>query len=136
MDTKKLTLTLLLFSLTACGSQPTKMVKEELYFKNFGIAVCFASSFKIDELTEDLSKAGNGYIQRGNVSLDAYDKLRGLAKLWQKKDYPSKQGGQVKSAKCIDFYNSDDLHQLYLKYTPCKSKKGWWDKDDYIKSCK
>ncbi len=120
----------------SCGSQPAKMAKEEVHFKNFGLATCLASSFKIEELTEDLSKAGNGYIQRGNMSTDAYGELRLMAKSWQEKDYPSKHGGQVRSAKCIDLYNSEELHQLYLKHTPCKSIKNWWDKEDYIKNCK
>jgi len=140
MDLRRLVLALILASLLGCGNQPAnkmaKMVKEETYFKNFGLAVCLSSSFKIDELTDDLSKAGNGYSQRGNVSPDAYDEIRRLAKVWQAKDYPSKHGGQVKSAKCIDFYHSDDLHQLYLKYTPCQSTKGWWSKEDYIESCR
>lgn len=136
MDIKRLVIILLFFSLAACGNQPIKMPNEEVYFKNFGLAVCLSSSFQIKELTDDLSKAGNGYVQRGNMAPEAYDELRTLNKLWQQKDYPSKHGGQVKSARCMDFYRSDDLHELYLKHTPCQSKKNWWDKKDYEKSCR
>lgn len=69
------------------------------------------------------------------MSPEAYDELRALNTVWQKKNYPSKHGGQVKSARCMDFYHSDDLHNLYLKHTPCQSKKNWWDEEDYNKSC-
>ncbi len=136
MDIKKLVTLVLCIILAACGSHATKPVKEELYFKNFGLAICFASSFDSEELAKDTNKAVNGYIQRGNMSLDVYDELRDLVKVWQNKDYQSKDGGQVNSAKCIDLYNSDDLHQLYLKHTPCKSLDNWWDKKDYKESCK
>ncbi|MBX2846994.1 MAG: hypothetical protein KTR16_01640 [Acidiferrobacterales bacterium] len=82
-----------------------------------------------------LAKQPNGYIQRSNMSPEAYDELRSRNKLWQKKSYPSKHGGQVKSARCMDFYRSDELHNLYLKHTPCDSKENWWDNQDYKKIC-
>lgn len=147
MECKGLILSACLASLFACTSSPdtsspdisqpaNKMVKEEQYFKNFGLANCIAASFQIETLTEDLSRTANGYIQRGNMSTEAYDALRRLSAVWQKKDYPSQYGGQVKSAKCMDFYHSDDLHQLYLQHTPCQSIENWWGKADYNKNCR
>lgn len=71
---------------------------------------------------------------RGNVALEAYEELRKVVDSWLAKDFPSKHGGQVQSAKCIAMYNSQELSELFKKYDPCASKTSWLDPSEYTKA--
>ena len=84
----------------------------------------------------DFNKSANGYMQRGNMPIEAFEALRSSVDTWLSKDYPSKNGGQVNSAKCFDFYSSEDLAKLFTKYNPCASKASWLDKEEYEKQCR
>lgn len=56
-------------------------------------------------------------MERGDFPLEAYEEVRETANEWLQKDYPSKRGGQVNSAKCIDFYLSEELETILDRYT-------------------
>jgi len=121
---------------SACVNKGTKITKEELYFKNFAISICIASSYKYEEIKKDGSESANGYREMGRMGLDAYEELRTLVDNWRNKDYSSLEGVQVKMPKCIDLYNSSELNALYKKYTPCENPDSWLSQKRYINNCK
>ena len=135
MDLKRLIPIAVMIFAAACSPTPIKKQQEKSYFSNFALAICLGSAFDDDSVKSDFNKAANGYMERGNMPIEAINEMRGLVDSWLKKDYPSKHGGQVNSAKCFDFYHSEELAQLFKKYDPCKSEKGWLSKEDFNKAC-
>lgn len=134
MDLKKLVLCACFSQLAACSAAHLGQ-QESRYYSNYALAVCLGSAFDDESVKSDFNKAANGYMERGNMPIEAFEELRLVVDAWLAKDYPSKHGGQVNSAKCIDFYNSDELGELFKKYNPCLSKEGWLSEQDFSKSC-
>ena len=79
---------LLIFS---CSNNPITPVKEESYFKNYALAICFSAPFDDPSLEEDTNKAINGYIEKGNLGLEDYEQIRHFVEQWRTtKHYKSK----------------------------------------------
>lgn len=138
MDFRRLivVIVVLCFTLVACVSNKIQLVNEQLYFKKYALSTCLRQSFDCSPLKDDAFVAVDAYLQKGNMPLEAYDELEILVDLWRNKDYSTKEGGQVQIPKCLDLYESQDLADLYQKYTPCKGLDSWLNKESYIKSCK
>lgn len=117
MDIKRLKLIVLTVFLASCATVERGVKSEEgSLLKNYGLAVCLGAAFESDELGRDVNKSANGYMERGSLPLEAYEAVREAANEWLQRDYPSKHGGQVKSAACIDFYNSAELEAIFEDY--------------------
>ncbi len=137
MGIKKLTVvSILLLGLSACASQGLiKESNEEILFKNFVMSICLGTSFTDTIVASDANKAANGYMEFGNMPIEAYEESRSTVDTWLSKDYSSKAGGQIEIMKCIDLYRSAELKKLYNKYSPCSTKHGWLDISDYHRQC-
>jgi len=137
MDIKRLVFILSIILLSSCSGNPVAPVKEEIYFKNYALAVCFSSPFEDKSLGEDVNKAINGYIEKGNLGLEDYEEIRKFVDEWREtKNYESKRGGQINFSKCIDMYNSVDLNELYKELTPCSiPSKDWYFPEKYFENC-
>lgn len=118
MDLKKLTSLSLLLGTVSCATTPPSPVTEDVLLKNYALAVCLGGAFEAEAAKKDLNKAASGYMERGSAPIEAYEQVRQLANVWLAKDYPSKHGGQVNSAKCIDFFQSTELHELVEQHNP------------------
>ena len=119
MDTKRLTIPLILTSfLLSCATSPAKKSNEEVLFYNYSLAVCLGSAFEDIIVKSDFNKSANGYMERGNMPIESYEELRASVNRWLEKDYPSKNGGQVNSAKCFDFNKSKELIDVFKRYDP------------------
>ena len=136
MGTKKLIL--ILSSILSCScavkqiSQPTL---EETTFKKFTLSICLGTAFEEKEIKKDANKSANAYQMRGNMPPEAIDESRNLVDKWLHKSYLSKSGKQIQIMKCIDLYESNDLLNIYKKYSPCNNKKNWYDPEDYVRQC-
>ncbi len=108
---------------------------ENINFYNYAYSICIGSSFNANEVKEDANRSANGYMEHGNISLDAYQELRNRVDVWLAKDYMSKSGGSLQIMKCNDFYNSGEVQEIYHKYDPCKSSEGWLDVADFNRQC-
>ena len=135
MDVKRLGLIIAVLQVVACASAPKVDNEEKNNFRNYALSVCVGAAFADDQVKADFNKSANGYMERGHMPIEAYEELRGAVQTWLQKDYPSKHGGQVNSAKCIDFYQSLQVAELFDKYDPCKSSESWLSEDDYKSSC-
>lgn len=69
------------------------------------------------------------------MSLEAYEELRAVNLTWLEKDYPSKHGGQVNSAKCFDLFKSPEVLNLYNRHDPCLPANEWLDPNEMNESC-
>ncbi len=141
MGIKKLSyLVFLLIIPISCNAETHsfKTASEEVLFKNFTLSICLGMAYKdiSKEFTNQANSAANGYREYSHISLEAYEEARRAVKKWLKKNYESKQGGQIHLMKCIDLYNNSELHNIFLKYNPCKSPDSWLDRDEFNKSCK
>jgi hypothetical protein len=117
MDIKRLALTLFASNvLLSCTTIPANKSNEEILFYNYGLAVCLGAAFEDKIVKSDFNKSANGYMERGDMPIEAYEELRAAAKRWLEKSYASKHGGQVNSAKCIDFQRSQEISELFKKY--------------------
>lgn len=135
MDVKRLGFIAAIFQIVACTQTKDFVKKEQTYFENYALAICLGSAFEDDRVKADFNKSASGYMERGHMSIEAYEELRSAVPGWLKKDYPSKHGDQVNSAKCFDFYRSSELAEMFNKYDPCRSKAGWLDTDEYAENC-
>lgn len=140
MDIKRLIVTISIIIISsACNAEihAFKEAKEETLFKNITLSLCLGMGYegKSSYFTDQFSTATNGYREFSNVSLDAYDELRALIKIWLKKDYISKSSSQNILMKCIDLSNSSEIKSLYEKYDPCKSSESWLDNKEYKVKC-
>ena len=137
MGIKKLALILsVVIGISSCGSQSNKQEsKEEVLFKDFVLAICLGTAFRDTAVAIDANRAANGYMEYGNMPIEAYEASRTIVKDWLRKDYASKSGDQIDIMKCIDLYRSSDLEGVFEKYSPCGSKEGWLDPSDYSRQC-
>lgn len=140
MDIKKLIATIMFIIFTsACNAEghAFKNAKEEILFKNITLSICMGIGYegKSSYFTDQFSDATNGYREFSNISLDAYEELRALVKLWLKKDYRSKNDIQNVLMKCIDLGNSNEIKSLYDKYNPCRKPESWLDNKEYKLRC-
>ena len=136
MDIKGLGVIVLLPVMAGCSMTKIKQASpEEINFKKYAYAICIGSAFEADEVKSDASRSANGYMEYGNISLDAYQELRERVDYWLDKPYLSKSGGSLQIMKCNDFYHSDEISNIYMKHDPCRSSDGWLDLDEYKTQC-
>lgn len=137
MDTKKLILLLIVFNLFSCSTYNGRTANlENINFFNYAYTICIGSAFNDIEVKEDANRSANGYMIRGNISLDAYQELREHIDTWLSKNYISKSGKSLQLMKCNDFYNSKEIQIIFNKYDPCKSVEGWLDAANFDSQCK
>ena len=136
MDIKKLSTSFVsAFFIASCAAPAHQRTPEENLFTDLALAMCMGSAFENEAVKDDFNKSANGYIQRGNLPIEALDEIRNLINTWLLKDYSSKHGGQVQSAKCLDLRHSSELAEIYKKHDPCKSRGNWLDPSEYKTQC-
>jgi len=141
MGTKELTfIGFMVIFISSCASlSPSNKPgtpREQVLFENFIFSICLGTAFNDTKVAVDTNKAANGYMQHGNMPIEAYEASRVVVDSWLDKEYLSKSGGQIQIMKCIDLFRSQDIKVLYEKYTPCTSSGGWLDQEDYVRQCK
>ncbi|MFV8781676.1 hypothetical protein ACNKU7_04560 [Microbulbifer sp. SA54] len=117
---------------TASGEQnDTKEAKD---FRKYATAICLGSSFKEESVIADANRSANVYL--GNVDLAAYETVRTLLKSWKPNGFTTKQGPQAAIARCIEFSESDAVHNVFRQFDPCTSADAWLDPEDFKAQCK
>ena len=109
---------------------------ESEIFQNFAYSICVGSAFESEEVKSDANRSANAYIQFSNISLESYEEVRKKADSWLARDCKSKSDKSLQLMKCIDFINSGDVQEIFVKYDPCKNKENWLDTSEYEKFCK
>lgn len=85
-------------------------------FKRYALSTCIADGFPEGEVFSEASAAARGYLELGDLPIEAHTEATLLGREYLKKEYLSKSGAKLTLMKCIDFYKSEELHGIYLKY--------------------
>jgi hypothetical protein len=91
-----------------------KYSQKEL-LKNWTLSVCFAIFTKNDKNGRDAGETAASYLEFGKQDLDAYDKLRTLAKKYVNLKYSTigpDFSSELNTMKCIDLFHSKELDDL------------------------
>jgi len=112
-------LTVLILYSFSCSAQVNnntikeKVAKERLKLKNYAFCECLKQVYKGDSLfIKDGSSAG--YFQTGAYSINTYEAIDSIAKIFSIKEYKSKENHPLGIMKCLDFYNSKELDELII----------------------
>lgn len=118
MDSKIMIIVFAWFILTGCatGQKSTKQYSSIQYLKNYALCTCIADGFESKEVIEDAAAGARGYLEFGDLPLDAYTQATLLGRDYLKKEYKSMTGQKLVLMKCIDLYNSKELNALAKRY--------------------
>lgn len=118
MDTKVIYLigAITLFAGCAFGQAEVKKYTPVQYLKNYALCTCIADGFQSSEVVKDASAGARGYLEFGDLPLEAHTEATLLGREFLEKDYKSMTGEALVLMKCIDFYNSKALDELAKKY--------------------
>lgn len=86
------------------------------YFKNYALSTCIADGFQSDEVVKDAAAAARGYLELGDLPLEAHTQATLLGRKFLSVEYKSMTGEKLTLMKCLDFYHSKDLDRLAKKY--------------------
>lgn len=86
------------------------------YFKNYALCTCIADGFQSNEVIKDSAAGARGYLEFGDLPLEAHTEATLLGRQFLKKEYKSMTGEKLILMKCIDFYHSKELDDLAKKY--------------------
>ncbi len=105
-------------ALTGCASaEPAgKTFTPIQYFKNYAFSTCVADGYQSEEVTKDAAAAARGYLELGELPLEAHTQATLLGRKFLSADYKSMSGAKLTLMKCIDFYHSKALDQLAHRY--------------------
>ncbi len=108
----------LTLSICACSNleATTDSAKSLQLFKNYALSTCVSDGYSSQEVVSDAAAAARGYLEFGDLSLEAYTEATLLGRGFLKKGYKSKHGAKLTLMKCIDFKNSDELLNIYKSH--------------------
>lgn len=92
-----------------------KLLKERQRLKDFAFCQCLQHVYKSDSIfIRDGSSSG--YFETGSYSIDVYNTIDSITKVFSTKIYKSKEGHPLGIMKCLDFYNSKELDELTRQF--------------------
>jgi uncharacterized protein YceK len=117
MDTKMISVVFAII-LTGCASVSTtnKKYSPMQYLKNYALCTCIADGFESNEVIRDAAAGARGYLEFGELPLEAYTEATLLGRKFIEKEYKSITGEKLILMKCIDYYNSKELNELAKRY--------------------
>jgi len=115
MDIKRLIL-FILVGASASHAHQLNNTSERQLFENYALAMCLASEYTDGDIYNDAITSLNGYREFSNMPLESYAKLNAAHEKWSSIPYPSKEGGDINLARCIDFQNSKDIAVIFEEF--------------------
>ena len=107
----------------AFGQAPAKKYSPIQYLKNYALCTCIADGFQSNEVIKDAAAGARGYLEFGDLPLEAHTEATLLGRKFLARDYKSMTGQKLILMKCIDFYHSKELNELAAKYASTMSNK-------------
>jgi hypothetical protein len=86
------------------------------YLKNYALSTCIADGYLSGEVKADSAAAARGYLEFGELPLEAYTEATLLGRKFLEKNYKSVSGKTLTLMKCIDLFHSQELEHLAEKY--------------------
>lgn len=105
-------------SVAACASVPHPKAADHgiQQLKNYALSTCIADGLG-GEAAKDAAAAARGYLEFGDLPLEAHTEATLLGRKFLAREYKSSTGEKMVIMKCIDFYNSPELEQLAQRYS-------------------
>lgn len=116
----KLTIAVCAAVLCGCSAVTPKSNETEMLFKNYALSSCISYGFDEASAKEAASAAARGYFELGDLPVEAHSEAAMLSKEFLKQEYKSKHNANLSLMKCIDFYQSQELHNIYLQHASKK----------------
>lgn len=109
-------------SVAACASvpQPKAANSAVQQLKNYALSTCIADGGLGDDTAKDAAAAARGYLEFGDLPLEAHTEATLLGRQFLAREYKSSSGAKMVIMKCIDFYNSPELEKLSLRYSDAR----------------
>jgi len=107
-----------MLALNGCAfaeNNPSK-TNSKLNFKNYAFSTCIADGYKSKEIVTDAAAAARGYLEFGELPIEAHTEATLMGREFLKRKYKSKTGAKLTMMKCLDFYHSKELEALYQKF--------------------
>ncbi|MEY4582957.1 MAG: hypothetical protein RL701_7660 [Pseudomonadota bacterium] len=93
----------------------TALVEERLLTK-YAISQCIARGYPTETIATDANAAAGGYLEHGNLEVDAYGEAVALAERALARVYKGQHGESLNVMKCLDLLGSRDLEQLTQRH--------------------
>ncbi len=106
----------LLLSSCVVTKQDKESTSELELYKRYSLSTCVSDGYESKEIVSDAAAAARGYLEFGNLDLEAYTEATFLGREFLNKEYKSKHGHKLTLMKCLDFINSEELQRIYDKY--------------------
>lgn len=101
---------------SASAQKSTKKYSSIQYLKNYALCTCIADGFESKEVINDAAAGARGYLEFGDLPLEAYTQATLLGRNFLKREYKSITEQKLVLMKCIDFYHSKEMDDLEKKY--------------------
>jgi Type VI secretion system (T6SS), amidase immunity protein len=90
---------------------------QTLLLKNWVLSRCLAKAYPSKQAKTDAQLSASGYLEFGNVPIEAYDEGELLVDQYLKRTYSGVIKNSYNTMKCIDLFHSKALEALTQKYT-------------------
>ena len=107
---------LLTFAVTSAAQTAPPRQSAAENFMNYALSTCLADGYKSEEVVKDAAASARGYLELGDLPLEAHTEATALGREFLKRDYQSISGQPLVLMKCLDFYHSKELASLAKKY--------------------
>lgn len=106
-------------AVTACASVPRPRAANAAVqqLKSYALSTCIADGGLDEETAKDAAAAARGYLEFGDLPLEAHTEATLLGRQFLAREYKSSTGAKMVIMKCIDFYNSPELEKLARRYS-------------------
>jgi hypothetical protein len=109
------------FFVLLCGCTPNRVALrsrevEMIRFTKYTLAQCIAKGYPDTPVAADAREALGGYLENGNLEMDAYAESTALAQLTLQEQYRGLHGEPLHVAKCLDMLGSEALDTLVFRW--------------------
>ena len=78
----------------------------------YTLGQCLAAAYPGTDIARDASAAAGGYLEFGDLPIEAYEEATALAKEAAARSYTGKHGEPLHAMKCLDLLDSAGLAEL------------------------
>jgi len=78
----------------------------------YALSQCLAAAYPDTGIERDARAAAGGYLEFGNLQIEAYEHATAIARAAASRRYEGKQGEPLHVMKCLDLMDSPELERL------------------------
>lgn len=109
-------LSALLLSFSIVAAEASELTNETKLLRGFALSQCISRAYPDNPISTDAQASASGYLEFGNLPIEAYEEAVALANKALAKPYQSKHGEPLQTMKCIDFAFGPELQAVIDRY--------------------